>query len=166
VTRLQAARARRDESGFTLIELLVAMVIVTTLSTMAVGGWLRYQHANEQRGTAQEIVSSLRNAQQRALAEAVTYCMSFDAANRSYRLYKYSCGAGGTAVGSAHKTSSVRVTLATPSFQQADGTLASTVSFLPRGSATKGSVVIGRQDGSKKYTVTVEGLTGRVSLTG
>lgn len=152
--------------GITMVELLVGMLIVTMLSGLSVSGWSRYQKTVEHKGAAQEIVSTLRNAQQRSLAEAVTYCVSFDVPNRSYQLSKFGCGSAGIPIGSAKKTQSNRVELRAPTFQQSSGGTASTVLFYPRGSATKGSVVVARSGSSKAYTITVEGLTGRVSLNG
>lgn len=151
--------------GFTLAELVVVMAIIGILGVLSTTGWLRYQRAVEQRGTAQELVSALRNAQQASLAEAVTYCVSFDSAARSYTVSKFSCGSTGT-MGKTATTQSPRVGLATAAFLQPDGSSAPQVSFYARGAATKGSVKVTRDGADKTYTITVEGLTGRVSLLG
>lgn len=149
-----------------MAELLVGMIVVSILAGLSISGWTRYQRNLEHRGTALELVSALRNAQQRSLTEAKTYCVSFDPATRSYRTYKFACGATGTALGEAKKTRSQRVLLQTPAFLQTDGSSGTTLSFFPRGSATKGTVRVGRTGGSKTYSISVEGLTGRVSFTG
>ncbi len=156
----------RDEAGFTLIELLVGMVIVTMLSALSVSGYASYQRAIAHKGAATEIVSTMRNAQQRSLAEAATYCVAFNAASGTYQLYKFACGATGTAVGNPKRTGSSRVSLSSPSFLQPGGGTATTAIFYPRGSATAGTVKVLRNGGSASYTITVEGLTGRVSLNG
>ena len=153
------------DAGLTLVELLVGMVIVTILAVSSVSGWTRYQRTVEHRGTAQELVSALRNAQQRSLAEAAAYCISFSTSDRSYEVRKGSC-ATGTLAKPATRTQSTRVTLAAPTFLQTNGTTTSNLSFFARGSATKGSVQVRRAGSAKKYTITVEGLTGRVSLLG
>lgn len=152
------------ESGFTLVELLVGVIVVGILMALGTTGWTSYQRSVEHRNAAQQLVSALRNAQQASLAEAVTYCVAFDSADRSYRVYKYACGATGTSVKGPLKTPNPRVTLAAPTFLQPDASTGSSVSFYPRGSATKGSVKINRNGSSKVYTISVEGLTGRVSL--
>lgn len=154
-----------SDAGFTMIELTVAMVVAAILMASGVSGWLSYREATEHRGTAQELASALRNAQQAALAEAVTYCVSVDSSARSYTTYKFSCGSGRVAVKTG-VTQSSRVGLANESFLQSDGSSNSTVSFTPRGSATKGSLLVTRQGSNKVYNISVEGLTGRVSLTG
>lgn len=153
------------DAGLTLVELLVGMVIVTILAVSSVSGWTRYQRTVEHRGTAQELVSALRNAQQRSLAEAAAYCISFSTSDRSYEVRKGSC-ATGTLAKPATRTQSTRVSLAAPTFLQTNGTTTSNLSFFARGSATKGSVQVRRAGSAKKYTITVEGLTGRVSLLG
>lgn len=160
-----AQHSRSLEHGFTLIELMVSMVLVGLLMSLATGGWLSYRKSIEHRGSAQELVSALRNAQQASIAEAVTYCVKIDAVTRSYRLYKFDCGTG-TPVRPTAFTQSSRVTLTEPGFVQLDGATASTVSFFPRGSATRGSVKVKRAGADKTYTISVEGLTGRVSLAG
>lgn len=142
------------------------MAIISILAAFGTSGWLRYQRAVEHRGSAQELVSVLRNAQQASLAEAATYCVQVNTADRSYRLYKFSCGAPGVPMQPAKQTQSTRVALTSSSFLQPDGSTSSSVSFYPRGAATKGSVQVTRVGSNKVYTVSVEGLTGRVSLAG
>ena len=163
---LSAPRPGGKERGFTLIELTVGMVIFSIMAALGTSGWLRYQRNVEHRGTAQEVASALRNAQQASLAEATTYCVQLDPVNGAYRLYKFSCGLGGIAVQSVKRTQSSRVGLASPAFLQPDGSTSSNVMFFPRGAATKGSVNVTRQGSTKSYTISVEGLTGRVSLAG
>ena len=161
----QHLRQPRD-AGFTLIELTIGMLITGILMGLGTSGWTSYQRTVEHRNAAQGLTSALRNAQQASLAEAVTYCVAFNTANRSYTVYKYACGSTGTLVKGPVTTASSRVTLASPTFVQPDASNGTSVSFYPRGSATKGSVVINRSGSSKAYTITVEGLTGRVSLSG
>lgn len=159
-------RSTGGDRGFTLIELLVGMVIVGALMALGTAGWTSYQRAVEHRSAAQGLVSALRNAQQASLAEAVTYCIAFDTANRAYTVYKYACGGSGTTVKGPVKTATQRVTLAAPAFLQSDASTSTSLSFYPRGSATKGSVKVNRSGSSRAYTISVEGLTGRVSLSG
>lgn len=163
--RSSRPQMRASDNGLTLIELLVAMVIFSMLLITGTTGWSSYRAAVEHRGSAQELVSALRNAQQSALAEAVTYCVAIDPDSRTYTLKKFTCAASGTQVRS-HQTQSARVTIEDASFTQTDGTAAATVSFFPRGSATPGGVKVLRMGSDKTYIISVEGLTGRVSLAG
>ena len=160
----QDGRRVRGDVGFTMIELLVGMVIMGALAAMSTSGWTRYQRTVEHRGSAQELVSTLRNAQQRALAEATSYCVTFDVTRRSYELFRSACGAAGN--GETDRTQSPRIELVSPDFQQTDGSTAPRVTFTARGSASKGTVLVTRENSSKQYVITVEGLTGRVSLAG
>jgi hypothetical protein len=50
-----------------------------------------------------------------------------------------------------------------PRFTQPDDTTGAIAYFYARGAATPGTVQVGRTHSSKLYTITVEGLTGRVS---
>lgn len=161
----QHSRQPRD-AGFTLIELTIGMLITGMLMALGTAGWTSYQRSVEHRNAAQGLVSALRNAQQSSLAEAVTYCVSFDAGNRSYTVYKYACGSAGTRVKGPVVTASARISLGSPAFLQPDASTSTSVSFYPRGSANKGSLTVNRSGSSRAYTISVEGLTGRVSLAG
>lgn len=163
-SRTLSLRSQSSEAGFTLIELLVVMVIMTVLSGLSVTGWVSHQRKAEHKSTANQVVSVMRNAQQAAYAEAVAYCIQFDTASTGYRVYKRACGAAGQLVGGTKRTQGSRVTFTSASFKQSDGTLASSVTFTPRGTASKGTLEITSSVKAKRYIISVEGLTGRVSL--
>lgn len=155
---------RRGDDGFTLIELAVTMVILSVLLAISIGGFTRYRSAQDQRGSAVQVEEVLRNAQSRAQAEGITYCVSFDVALRSWKVYRVTCGTGALLVKGA--TTTAGVTLTSPAFLQTDGSTTANAQFTPRGTATPGSVKVTRTTGSKVYTVKVEGLTSRVSVIG
>lgn len=157
-------RAVGASEGYTILELAVAMVMFGMLAAFGTQGWLHYTRAQELRNGLDQVTAVLKNAQERSLSEATSYCISFGSDNRSYTLFKFACGAGGTQMGDSMLTPSPRVTFASASFTQADGTTASTLTFTPRGSATPGRALIQRDGGRKTYTISVEGLTGRVSV--
>lgn len=157
-------RASGEDGGFTLIEVLVAMLIFSLTAVFATEGWLRFQRAQELRSSVDELTAVLRNAQELALSEATTYCVTFGTDNRTYNMTKIQCGAAGTPVGSPAQTASNRVAITSAAFTQPDGSVARSVQFTMRGSATPGSVTLQRQGGTKTYTISVEGLTGRVSV--
>ena len=157
-------RASGAEAGFTLVEVLVAMVLFSMMAVFATQVWLHFQRAQELRSSVDETTAVLRNAQELSLAEAATYCIRFSTDNRTLTLYKFACGSGGTQVGSPSATVSDRVTFTSAAFRQSDGTVTRDLNFTPRGSATPGTVTLQRLGGSKTYTISVEGLTGRVSV--
>ncbi len=151
-------RVGSDERGFTLIEVLTAMAIMGITLGIVAGGSVSWTRAREQSGTAQQLVSFMRQAQQRALTEATSYCVKFDT-SRTYTMRKGTC-ASAIFRGPA-ETDSPAVTLA-GSFAQTDGTDAAQVVFTPRGTASPGTVTVAR-DGRDPIVVHVEGLTARVS---
>jgi type II secretion system protein H len=149
-----------DERGFTLVEVLTVMIIMgVTLGIVGIGAssWTR---SREHSGTAQQLVSFLRQAQQRALTEATEYCVTFDSAT-TYSMRKGGCAA--TVVRGPAQTDADAVTLDV-SFTQTDGTTADHIVFTPRGTASPGTASVLR-DGEDPIVVEVEGLTARVSIT-
>jgi len=156
--------AESRESGFTLLELMVAMLLFGIICAIAVAPYRNYQTSQAHVNSTRRLVATLRNAQTRAVAEAVQYRVVIASGGKSWQLSRAN-GSSWTNVGAAVKPSDTKITIRDASFRQADGSLTSTVVFYPRGSATKGSLVVGRDDRSKVYTVTVEGLTARVSYT-
>jgi type II secretion system protein H len=155
------------DDGFTLVELMVVMVIAGALMAIGVFSFANYQKTSQQRGTAREVVSQLRNASERAISEGRTYCIDIAANGLSTATYRYACDGAATSVlsGSA-KTQSSNVTLAAvvtnPTPAPACPASHQCVYFYPRGTATPATVVVRSSTRSKTYTVTVEGLTARV----
>lgn len=154
-------RARRD-AGFTLIETLVVVLIIGVGATIAVSGFNSYAKSAEHSGTRNDVVSALRAANQRALSEAKVYCVRFAADGKSWTTFRGPCGT--TAIKGPEPVGGRQVSLTDVGFLRPDGSSGSRdVEFTARGTASKGSLLIARADSSKTYTVTVEGLTARVS---
>jgi prepilin-type N-terminal cleavage/methylation domain-containing protein len=156
--RLHSARSRAD-SGFTLVELMVTMVIAGLLFMLAMWGWRAYAATQAQRGTAESLVVLMREAQQRAVTEGVAYGIKLSPVAGPWVLLKETnttCTTG-TALNS-EVPSRGGVELDAVSFAD------DCVYFKPRGTATQGSVDVIRDGSSKVYTIEVEGLTGRASV--
>jgi prepilin-type N-terminal cleavage/methylation domain-containing protein len=156
-----------DESGFTLVELMVVMVIAGALMAIGVFSFANYQQMSQQRGTAREAVSLLRNASERAISEGRTYCIDIAADDLSTTTWQRACGPSGTTVGDTTRTQSPNVTLdatvGSPSPAPECPASHQCIYFYPRGTATPATVVVrSSARPSKTYTVTVEGLTARV----
>ncbi len=155
-------RARRapEDAGFTLIELSVAVVILGILLALATPAWRTYQANQEDRSAAAAVVSMLRNAQVRATSEATSYRVDVDAAARKMTLLRYD---GTTYVPRRTETlEGARVGVHEVAFANTAG-VATSAYFYARGTASPGKVVLKRTDRDLKHTITVEGLTGRVS---
>ena len=151
------------ERGFTLVETLVVVFLMGIAATIAVGGYQAYAKSAEHSGTRNDVVSALRAAHQRALAEATVYCVRFAPDGKTWTTYRGTCSSG-THVKGPEEVGGAQISLADVSFLRSDGTPGSRdVEFTARGTASKGSLKVVRSDSSKTYTVSVEGLTARVS---
>lgn len=156
---------RKSDEGFTLIELSAAMVLFGILALVAVTSYRSYQRAHDEQGSADAVVSALRNLQERSSSESRTYCLRFGSDATSWTVWRTACGTG-TQTG-AGRTDSSRVTLpvADRSFVDRTGvTSTSDVYFYRSGMASAGSLKVRASGRSKVYTIRVEGLTGRVSV--
>lgn len=162
---LPTTRGAHRDGGYTMTEIIVTIGIVGVLMAVAVGGWTRWSGAADQEGTATTIQAVLRDAQQRAVTEGTSVCVAFDVDGdeQGWTVSRGACGAtydqvgrddvdgGGTALDSA-------------SFSSGAGSPTTGVTFFPRGTATPGSVKVVRRGSDTVWTVSVEGLTGRVSV--
>lgn len=152
---------KQTDGGFTLVELLVSLSLVGVMSGLAVTGWSGYAAASEHSGTRNDVVSALRAANQRALAEAKPYCVTFDVVAGTWSTRRLSCT--GDVIKGPEQVEGKGVTLSNAAFLQPDASTQPQVLFTPRGTGSKGSMQISRAGSSKVYVITVEGLTGRVS---
>lgn len=151
------------DNGFTMIELLVTISLLGIMMAIAVGGYSSWTKASGQTGQARELQSVMRQAQQRAITEGRAICLQFNG-SQSYTVYRGACDSPTRVqvMGPvAAETPGVHFT--TPSFTGTSGA-SSGVTFNARGTAWPGSVKVTRTGSSKTYTLSVEGLTGRVSL--
>lgn len=138
------------DSGVTLIEVLVTIALMGAMMAIAVAGYNRWAQASQQSGTARELQTLLRSTQQRAITEGRDMCVQL--ADASYSVFRGSCS--GTPIQGPIATNGSGVSLSG----------ASSVTFRSRGTATPATITVSRADSSKHYTVTVDQLTGRVSL--
>lgn len=154
------------DSGFTLIEVLVTISLLGIMMAIAVGGYSSWAKASAHSGAAGELQSAMRQAQQRAVTEGRATCVLFDDAADSYEVYRGRCSDSTKVrvLGPVRVSSSAEVGITSPAFTSSAGTPSPGVSFQARGTGSPGQVQVTRSGSSKVYLLTVDGLTGRVSL--
>ncbi|MDQ3879029.1 MAG: type II secretion system GspH family protein [Actinomycetota bacterium] len=178
-----------DESGFSMLELMIAIVIGAVMMSVAVLGTKSYFQVRALQGGQDQVVSQMRNAQQRAMSESYpnVYGVRFQTGTNKWSVVKVNAAAatptctvvysytfeGGTTVdalgttfpaypaGTGTWTTACQV--ATPGNSAND----KTIFFLPSGgssaaSPSGSSVKLINTKTGKFNTTTVMPLTGRV----
>lgn len=158
----------RADAGTTLIEVLTTTMILGVMLGIAGFGFASYRTSSEHRAARDEMVSTLRNAAERALSEQRAYCVQIQ--SNGWSLYRAACS-GATSVpvqtGMTLESSqeSLAGTFTAPAGHTSSCPGSACVYFYPRGNSSSGSLTVSRS-GRPTYTVSVEGLTSRVSTTG
>lgn len=170
--------ASRDERGFTMIEVAVTAVLMGIVLSMAVGPLINYRRAQQERAATRDVEGLLRETQARSVSEECVYRVNFSpstsnsvSARTLVVQKKETAGkcdlSGGTWTTKETRTfDSTAVWVKAASFDNlaADAdVIPGSVYFYARGTGSPGSLTLARSNSSKTYTVTVEGLTGRVS---
>lgn len=150
-----------DDEGFTLLEVLTTCLLLGLLLSLGAGPWQSYRHTRAHIEARTELVAALRNAQVSAVSESVTYRVDFTAK----KVITFRLNGGSAEQKRQFEIDDSIVTYDGPAFEDTGGLVGASVFFYPRGSASKGSVDVARDDRAKVYTVSVEGLTSRVSFT-
>jgi type II secretory pathway pseudopilin PulG len=153
-----------------MIELIVTLALASILMTIGILAMKSYLAANRQASTAQSIRSLLRSAGERSISEGRTYCVYFTAS--TWTLYRSDCTVASNKASGPDSVFDPSITLGAitfpaPSYSLPGQSTAFPVAqrcayFYPRGYALAGSLQVVRT--GKTYTVSIEGLTGRVSV--
>lgn len=158
------------DAGLTMIELVVTMALAAILMTIGILAMHSYLISNRQASTAQSIRSQLRGTGERSISEGRTYCVYFT--DTTWAVYRSNCTVATNKAAGPETVYDPSITLtsfsfAAPSSPLPGQTTACPVAnrcayFYPRGNALAGTLTVTRP--GKTYTVSVEGLTGRVSV--
>jgi prepilin-type N-terminal cleavage/methylation domain-containing protein len=156
-------RTPPSDAGFTLVEMLTALTVFGIAAAIALTGLRGWTASLNQRGGAQGIVAELRRVQQEAVSQGRSMCMDFDVVGGAYTVYRGTCDDSARSRVRGPSPLPTGSHLASPYFAGSAGS-GTGVTFLPRGTSWGGSVRVTRTASTKVYTITVEPLTGRVSL--
>jgi len=166
---LAAVERHPGDAGVTLIELIVTITLASILMVIGMFAMRNFLLSNREAGTAGDIRSALRNASELSLSQGRTYCVYFTAT--TWAVYKSSCTVAANKTDGPFAVDDPSITLSTlftaPGVPVPNQTTACPVAsrcayFYPRGTALAGNVSVTRS--SKTYTISVEGLTSRVSM--
>ena len=140
------------------------MAVAATLMSIGIFSFTRWQNVSQHKGSAEAVVSALRNTAERSVSEGRTYCVDFAAAStQAYVVYRVACGTG-TVAGGGSKTLSSKVLLAASVTSTPCPASHKCIYFYPRGTASAATVIVSSTARSQLYTVHVEGLTARVYM--
>lgn len=168
----------RREDGFTLIELLAAILVMSLLLGLSAYSLRRYWQTRALIGSVDEVVTELRNEQQRASSESHPWAWGvwFKQGTSRWGVVRANVSTGTCTVRS-RDTLSTSVTFTAASFADVTSpalsaacateaeTGAEVALFFARGTATEGSVALAHSevDGGAARTITVSPITGRVA---
>lgn len=158
------------DTGMTMIETVVTLAIASVLMAIGFVAVRNFLVASREQGTAEQIRSALRNAEEQALSQGRTYCVYFT--STTWTTYKSDCTVPADKTSGPSQVADPSIQLggvafpapnpAVPNQTTTCPVAGSCAYFYPRGTALAGTLSVVRT--GKTYTLTVEGLTGRVSL--
>ena len=169
-----------NEKGFTLIELLAGILIASLLMGLGALALRNYWFVQSLRRSRAEVVTQMRSAQQKAMAEShpLVYGVWFEPGESGWGVVKYDPTDGGSCEvvdqydfgGGVESALPANVTerFVVDSGVQSQcnpvvpGTGERFAFFYPRGSATAGKIRLTSVHLDNEYVVEVKGVTGRV----
>ena len=139
--------------GFTLLELLVVLVLVALVLALVPPMLSKGVPEVELRAAVRSLAAGMSEARSRAIARNTEVAFTVDVEARTFAI-----GDGGAARAVARELSLSLVTAQSDQLAETRGS----IRFFPDGSSTGGRITLSR--GESSYDVSVDWLTGRVSL--
>jgi prepilin-type N-terminal cleavage/methylation domain-containing protein len=152
--------ASEHEAGYTLMEVMVCVAVLGVLLGIGLPNWSRYQANQDFLSSVRTTVSVLREAQTQAVSEQTTYRVDVVSSGKGLETRRF---AGSAFVRlKLHTLPGSAAQLTAPAFTRRDGSLGTSVYFLPARTASDGTVRLTKVGTTRSRTINVEGLTGRV----
>lgn len=137
--------------GFSLLELILVVAVLTIAATISAPSVGRTVDGVRARAEVGAIAAFLRSARERAVSRQEPLEVTFDVQGHALALRRMN---GGAAASSRALSARLRLRAATSPTR---------VTFYPQGRSSGGRVAI-EAPGPRTYLITVDALTGRVSL--
>jgi prepilin-type N-terminal cleavage/methylation domain-containing protein len=151
--------------GFTLIELAIVVVIISILAAMAVPMFSSVIPKIKTRAEARNILSTIRIARSRAIAENVQYGVYFDQTAGSYRLFKDKANPSLLTYEAGDSTIGAPIVFDQMVSYTAIHFVNNCIIMKPTGAASQsGSVAVNNTDGDSPFTISVLAATGKAKL--
>jgi general secretion pathway protein H len=142
----------RSHRGFTLIELLVVFALLALLVGVVPVAFERLRESAQYRSTVRGMMSDMRQARQKAIAEGAEVRFRLDLTARTF-------GVDGRPAHEVPLPLQLRATVAAVELSDAQ---VAAIRFLPQGGATGGSIDVLRPSGAG-VRLTVDWLSGTVA---
>lgn len=143
----------RSERGFTLVELLVVFALLALMIGLVPVAFDRLRESAQYRDTLRTMISDLRTARYRAIAEGEDIRFRVNLAERTY-------GVSGQTMRELPSSLSLRAIVAG---KELIGNESAAINFLPDGGATGGSIDLFRSSGAGTR-LRIDWLSGQVTL--
>jgi type II secretion system protein H len=156
------------DTGFTLLEVMVTIAIMGTLMALAVGGFQAWSRATEREAFADQLKTTMRQAQLRAVATGRDVCVDIDPAAGTWQVAAVACTSSDLESPANHLEgpyelpAGLRVVDA-EFYYDTEGQTREDITFRASGRATPGQMYVARE-GDTKMRIKVQELTGRVSI--
>lgn len=151
----------RSKSGFTIIELMITISIISILAAISIPGFYAYRPLHRARGTARLIFSDMHYAKMQSATQNIRYIVDFKAGTDEYRIYADK-NKSGPELEADELVKSVCLKEIFPGI----GIMYDRqINFLPKGTATSGTVSIRPLSDSgfkRRFKIIVSGTTGRI----